>query len=63
LDDLDSRMFSLIVDEIVDPEEVYRQQVRDFMAELETMPRISAAQGSPAHLFSLPKLASSVYFV
>ncbi|KAJ2351656.1 hypothetical protein GGF43_003967 [Coemansia sp. RSA 2618] len=41
LDDLDSRMFSLIVDEVVDPDEAYREQVRDFLADLEIMPQLS----------------------
>ncbi|KAJ1965736.1 hypothetical protein GGI12_000564 [Dipsacomyces acuminosporus] len=40
-DDIDSRLFSLIVNEVVDPEEAYREGVMDFLAELERMPRLS----------------------
>ncbi|PIA18759.1 hypothetical protein COEREDRAFT_85212 [Coemansia reversa NRRL 1564] len=38
--DLDSRLFSLIVDEVVDPEEAYRDQVRDFLDYLDCLPRL-----------------------
>ncbi|KAJ1950471.1 hypothetical protein EC988_004377 [Linderina pennispora] len=41
--DLDSRLFSLIVDDVVDPEEAYREEVRDFLADLDRMPRLSAS--------------------
>ncbi|KAJ1736004.1 hypothetical protein LPJ61_000221 [Coemansia biformis] len=54
LGDLDSRLFSLIVDEIVDPEEAYREQVREFLADLERIPRLSMANGpvqTPQYLF------------
>ncbi|KAJ2775981.1 hypothetical protein IWQ57_000138 [Coemansia nantahalensis] len=44
LGDLDSQLFSLIVDEIVDPEAAYREQVQEFLADLERMPRLSAAR-------------------
>ncbi|KAJ2452326.1 hypothetical protein EV183_003005 [Coemansia sp. RSA 2336] len=41
LEDSNSELFSLIVDDVVDPEEVYRQQVHDFLADLESMPHVS----------------------
>ncbi|KAI9476887.1 hypothetical protein LPJ78_004149 [Coemansia sp. RSA 989] len=41
LEDSNSELFSLIVDDVVDPEEAYRQQVHDFLADLESMPRVS----------------------
>ncbi|KAJ1798226.1 hypothetical protein LPJ75_006895, partial [Coemansia sp. RSA 2598] len=45
-DDIDSRLFSLIVDEVVDPEEAYREEVRDFLAQIEQMPRLSRGNSS-----------------
>ncbi|KAJ1859366.1 hypothetical protein GGH12_000139 [Coemansia sp. RSA 1822] len=61
LEDLDSRMFSLIVDEVVDPEEAYCEQVRDFLDDLESMPRLSAPKSMPpAYLFDAAK---SAYFL
>ncbi|KAJ2665678.1 hypothetical protein IWW48_000129 [Coemansia sp. RSA 1200] len=42
-EDIDSRLFSLIVDEVVDPDEAYREDVRDFLEELEQMPQLSRA--------------------
>ncbi|KAJ2724936.1 hypothetical protein GGI07_001598 [Coemansia sp. Benny D115] len=39
--DIDSRLFSLIVDQVVDPEEAYRDEVRDFLAHIERMPRLT----------------------
>ncbi|KAJ2636084.1 hypothetical protein GGF40_003217 [Coemansia sp. RSA 1286] len=40
-EDIDSRLFSLIVDQVVDPEEAYREEVRDFLAQIEQMPRLN----------------------
>ncbi|KAI9504655.1 hypothetical protein BX070DRAFT_222585 [Coemansia spiralis] len=40
-EDIDSRLFSLIVDEVVDPDEAYREEVRDFLELLEQMPQLS----------------------
>ncbi|KAJ2136348.1 hypothetical protein IW136_003940, partial [Coemansia sp. RSA 678] len=58
LEDLDSRMFSLVVDEVVDPEEAYCEQVRDFLEDLESMPRLSAPKSVPhAYLFDAAKPA------
>ncbi|KAJ2910672.1 hypothetical protein GGI21_000631 [Coemansia aciculifera] len=52
---MDSKMFSLIVDAVVDPEEAYREDVRDFLSQLEQMPRLSASiQARPA----LPNMAT-----
>ncbi|KAJ2778586.1 hypothetical protein H4R18_004500 [Coemansia javaensis] len=45
--DLSPELFSLIVDEIVDPEEAYREQVREFLADLERLPRLPAATVAP----------------
>ncbi|KAJ2080898.1 hypothetical protein H4R24_002736 [Coemansia sp. RSA 988] len=44
--DLDSQLFSFIVDEVVDPEEAYRDQVRDFLADLDRLPRLREAYPS-----------------
>ncbi|KAJ2613803.1 hypothetical protein H4S08_002013 [Coemansia sp. RSA 1365] len=44
--DLDSQFFSLIVDEVVDPEEAYRDQVRDFLADLDRLPRLRETYSS-----------------
>ncbi|KAJ2785649.1 hypothetical protein GGI15_001850, partial [Coemansia interrupta] len=43
-DDIDSRLFSLIVDQIVDPEEAYREEVRDFLTQIEQMPRLDTVR-------------------
>ncbi|KAJ1664280.1 hypothetical protein EV178_004251 [Coemansia sp. RSA 1646] len=40
-EDIDSRLFSLIVDEVVDPNEAYREDVQDFLEQLERMPQLS----------------------
>ncbi|KAJ1897626.1 hypothetical protein LPJ66_003259 [Kickxella alabastrina] len=40
-EDIDSRLFSLIVDQVVDPEEAYREDVRDFLTQIEQMPHLS----------------------
>ncbi|KAI8320066.1 hypothetical protein GQ54DRAFT_312989 [Martensiomyces pterosporus] len=53
-DDIDSRLFSLIVDEVVDPEEAYREEVRDFLAELERMPHISLRKPAGSPLATAP---------
>ncbi|KAJ2508346.1 hypothetical protein IWW47_000663 [Coemansia sp. RSA 2052] len=37
-----SDIFSLIVNEVVDPEEAYREDVRDFLSQLEQMPRLQS---------------------
>lgn len=47
---MDSRLFSLIVDEVVDPEEAYRDEVRDFLVRLDKMPRISSTTVAPAKM-------------
>ncbi|KAJ2717296.1 hypothetical protein H4R19_000048 [Coemansia spiralis] len=52
LGDLDSQLFSLIVDEIVDPEAAYREQVQEFLADLERMPQLSAAPASVVSISS-----------
>ncbi|KAJ1801462.1 hypothetical protein LPJ59_000258 [Coemansia sp. RSA 2399] len=40
-EDIDSRLFSLIVDEVVDPDEAYREDVQDFLELLDQMPQLS----------------------
>ncbi|KAJ1722608.1 hypothetical protein LPJ53_002987 [Coemansia erecta] len=53
-DDIDSRLFSLIVDQVVDPEEAYREEVRDFLAQIEQMPRLSRTVSTPAAAATAP---------
>ncbi|KAJ2475638.1 hypothetical protein EV174_005205 [Coemansia sp. RSA 2320] len=53
-DSIDSRLFSLIVDEIVDPEEAYRDGIRDFLAQLDGMPLLSPAATHPSTAKTTP---------
>ncbi|KAJ2535299.1 hypothetical protein EV175_006928 [Coemansia sp. RSA 1933] len=50
-EDIDSRLFSLIVDEVVDPDEAYREDVQDFLEQLEQMPQLSRTTHRPAFVF------------
>ncbi|KAJ2809667.1 hypothetical protein H4S07_003124, partial [Coemansia furcata] len=44
---MDSNLFSLIIDEVVDPEEAYREEVCDFLNQLDRMPRLSFTCAKP----------------
>ncbi|KAJ2336473.1 hypothetical protein GGH92_007756 [Coemansia sp. RSA 2673] len=47
---MDSNLFSLIIDEVVDPEEAYREDVCDFLNQLDRMPRLSSMCVKPGRL-------------
>ncbi|KAJ2864184.1 hypothetical protein GGH94_003088 [Coemansia aciculifera] len=47
---MDSNLFSLIIDEVVDPEEAYREDVCEFLNQLDRMPRLSSMCVKPGRL-------------
>ncbi|KAJ2517531.1 hypothetical protein GGI11_003127 [Coemansia sp. RSA 2049] len=58
-EDIDSRLFSLIVDEVVDPDEAYREDVRDFLEELEQMPQLPRASRSASQYPGMSRMPTS----
>ncbi|KAJ2343174.1 hypothetical protein GGH91_003278 [Coemansia sp. RSA 2671] len=47
---MDSNLFSLVIDDVVDPEEAYREGVSEFLDQLDRMPSLSFMRAKPARV-------------